>query len=283
MYSKPRAIVITGANRGIGFELAKRLLKNHSKPNVIMTSRNETRGKAAFAEILTQYPTSKDSLYYHVLDITNKETYAPFTDWIKTTFGKIDVLVNNAGIKMDKETLEDEDYKSPLSHVEKTVETNYYATRAFTEYVLPLLASDGKIINVSSIRGLYKYQGKTLYKKLTNPDFQPKDLDEIYELFLDAAKKQNYQEAGITGSCYNISKGLLTAWTYYVLKDSLKGDQQAFSLCPGWCRTDMGGEKALKNADEGPDTIEYLIDLPYKLNKEINGKFFLEKELVENN
>ena len=282
MLSQSRVIVITGANRGIGFELAKRLLKNPSKPNVIMTSRNETLGKAALVEILRQYPTSKESLYYHVLDITNKETYAPFTDWIKSTFGKIDVLVNNAGIKRDNDAFES-DYKSPLSDAEKVVGTNYTSTRAFTEFVLPLLASDGKIINISSIRGLYKYQGKTLYKKLANPGFQPKEIDEVYELFMNAAKNQNFEEAGITGSSYNISKALVTAWTYYVLKDSLKGDQQTFSMCPGWCRTNLGGDKAPKSVEEGPDTIEYLIDLPFKLNKEINGKFFLEKELVENN
>ena len=281
MYSKARAIVITGANRGIGFQLAKRLIKNPSKPKVIITSRDETRGKAAVNEILDEYPSSKEFLYYHVLDITNKDTYSPFSDWIKSTFGKIDVLVNNAGLKMDGDGLENVGYKSPLSHAEKTIATNYYATRVFTEYVLPLLASDGKIINVSSIRGLYHYQGRTLYEKLAHPDFQPKEIDEVYEIFMNAAKKQNYDEARITGHSYNISKALLNAWTYHVLKDSLKGDQQAFTMCPGWCRTDMGGDYAPKRPEEGPETIEYLIDLPYKLNKEINGKFFTEKKLVE--
>ena len=85
----------------------------------------------------------------------------------------------------------------------------------------------------------------------------------------------------ITNSSYDISKALLNAWTYHVLKKSLIGDQQAFTMCPGWCRTDMRGENGTKSAEEGTETIEYLIDLPYKVNKEINGKFFRDNAIVE--
>ena len=281
MDTKSRVIVITGSNRGIGFEAAKRLLKNPSKPRVVITSRNESLGQAAVRELLNEFPSSKESIFYHVLDITNKETYAPFADWIKATFGKIDVLVNNAGVLTDKDNMFDADYKATLEDATRVIGTNYLSTRAFTEYVLPLLASDGKIISVSSTRGLFDWQGKALTKKLLNPKFQPKEVDEVYDIFMNAVKKQDFQGGDITASEYNISKALVNAWTYYVLKDSLKGDQQAFVMCPGWCRTDMGGEKAPKSAEEGAETIEYLIDLPCELNKEINGKFFRDNTLIE--
>lgn len=134
MDSKSRVIVITGANRGIGFELAKRLLKNPSKPIIVITSRNEDLGKTALKELLEQYPSSKDFLYYHALDITKKETYEPFKEWIKTTFGRIDVLVNNAGIAASDEL--SPGYKANLSDALRIVGTNYISTREFTEYVL---------------------------------------------------------------------------------------------------------------------------------------------------
>ena len=280
MDSKSRVIVITGANRGIGFEAAKRLLKNPSKPIVVITSRNESLGQAAVRELLNQYPSSKDYIFYHVLDITNKETYTPFTDWIKATFGKIDVLVNNAGI-LPENDLFDLSYKATLEAATSVIKTNYLSTRAFTEHAYPLLASDGKIINVSSTRGTYGWQGKLLYEKLTNPKFQPKEVEEVHDIFMNAVKNQDFAGGDITGSGYNVSKTLVNVWTYHILKDSLKGDQQAFTMCPGWCRTDMGGEEAPRSAEEGSETIEYLIDLPYKLNKEINGKFFRENKLVD--
>ena len=280
MDSKSRVIVITGANRGIGFEAAKRLLKNPSKPIVVITSRNESLGQAAVRELLNQYPSSKDYIFYHVLDITKKETYSPFADWIKKTFGRIDVLVNNAGIILADDFKYDPNYKSTLEEAEKVVGTNYLSTRAFTDYVLPLLASDGKIISVASTRGLFDWQGKAFTKKLLNPKFQPNEVDEVYDIFMNAVKKQDFQGGDITSSSYNISKGLVVAWTYHMLTESLKGDQQAFTMCPGWCRTDMGGEEAPRSAEEGSETIEYLIDLPYKLNKEINGKFFRDNKVI---
>ena len=280
MHSKSRSIVITGANRGIGFGLAKRLLKNPSKPKVIITSRDETRGKAAVNEILDEYPSSKESLYYHVLDVTNKDTYSPFSDWIKSTFGKIDVLVNNAGVLPERDGTFSRRYQATLEDATKVIGTNYFGTRAFTEYVLPLVASDGKIINVSSTRGLHDWQGERLSKKFANPELQPGDLEEILEIFMEAVKKQNFEEAGVTKSSYNFAKALQNAWAYYILKKNLTGDQQVFSMCPGWCRTGMGGDKAPKSAEEGAETIEYLIDLPYKLNKDLNGKFFRDKKVI---
>ena len=279
MDSKQRVIVITGANKGIGFELAKRLLKNPSKPRLVLTSRNESLGREALRELSNLSPSSKDDLHYHVLDITKKETYASFADWIKATFGKIDVLVNNAGVATGNEF--SPDYKTNLSEASFIIGTNYIATKEFTEYVLPLLSSDGKIINVSSTLGEYKLQGSTLHKKLTNPEFKPEDIEEIYNLFVDTVKKQNFEEAGITVHPYLVSKALLNAWTYHVLRKQVAEGQQVYSMCPGWCRTDMGGPTADKSPEEGPETIEYLIDLPYKVDPELNGKFFKDNKVVD--
>eukprot|EP00331_Platyophrya_macrostoma_P024710 CAMPEP_0176438920 /NCGR_PEP_ID=MMETSP0127-20121128/19605_1 /TAXON_ID=938130 /ORGANISM="Platyophrya macrostoma, Strain WH" /LENGTH=253 /DNA_ID=CAMNT_0017823031 /DNA_START=131 /DNA_END=892 /DNA_ORIENTATION=+ len=246
-----------------------------------MTSRNESLGKTAMSELLNQNPAYKDSLYFHALDITNKETYSPFFDWIKTTFGKFDVLVNNAGVLSEGDGSPSKLWRPSLSEASRIIGTNYTATREFTESALPNLSDDGKIIQIASTRGLPDWQGEALFKRFMNPEFKEKELEEIHELFMDAVTKQNFEEVGITWSCYNISKALQIAWTQHVLPKMLKGEQQTFSLCPGWCRTAMGGENAPLTAEEGTETIEYLIDLPYKLNKEINGRFFRGKKLID--
>ena len=277
MNSKSRVIVITGANKGLGFELAKRLLKNSSKSIIVMTSRNETLGKEAHTKLAEQFPASRESLHYHVLDVTKRETYGPFLDWIKEKFGKIDVLVNNAAICGVNEL--SPDYKVPHSDALKIIGTNFISTKEFTEYVLPSLASDGKIINISSTYGFDDKPIKALYKRFADPNFQSKEFEEIYNAYFETAKKQNFEEAGVPTSAYKISKALLSGWTYR-LKDSLTGEQQAFSVCPGWCKTDMGSQNATLEAEEGTITTEYLINQPYKANKETNGKFFKDcKEL----
>ena len=279
MLSKSRVIVITGANKGLGFELAKRLLKNPSKPIIVMTSRNETLGKEAFAKLSDQFPSSKESLYYHVLDITNKETYGPFLDWIKEKFGQIDVLVNNAAINGGLGELSP-DYKVPHSDAVKIIGTNFLSTKEFTEFALPSLASDGKIINISTTFGTDEAPIKALYKRFTDPNFQSKDFEEICAAYLETAKKQNFAEAGMPPSAYKTSKALLSGWTY-CFKDSLKGEQQVFSVCPGWCKTDLGTQYALQEPEEGTVTTEYLINQPYKANKETNGKFFQNSKLLQ--
>ena len=279
MESKPRVIVITGANKGLGFELAKRLLKNPSKPTVIVTSRNETLGEEAVKELTKLFPASKDSVHYHALDITKKETYAPFLDWIKEKFGQIDVLVNNAGIVGDGEY--NPGYKVYYSDALKVMGTNFLNTKEFTEYILPSLAADGKIISISSSFGTEDEPIQALYKKLSDPNFKAKEFEEYCQAYFETVKKQNFEEAGMSPSAYKTSKALLAGWTHNVLKEKLTGDQQAFTVDPGWCKTDMGTKNAPLEAEEGTLTTEYLIDLPYKANKETNGKFFKDCKMLE--
>lgn len=273
-----RVVVVTGANKGIGYHIVQGLLKQADKPTVVLTSRDESLGRRAIDSLLDGIPDAKDRIVYHQLDITDDESAKKFVEWLKTTFGKVDVLVNNAAVvgnHRDESKLVDE---TEFNYV---VGTNFFKTRALTDKVTPLLTSDAKIINISSGLGEWKEQGNTAYEVLKNPDFKEKDLGDLASQFLQAAKEDKLKEAGFTKSCYRISKALMNAWTHYVLAKQLKGDQQAFSVCPGWCRTDMGSEMAPRTAEEGADTVIYLVGAPYKRNEELHGKFLRDRKVVD--
>ena len=84
--------VVTGANRGIGFEICRQLA--HLGIKVILTARNEEKGRIA-AEKLRD-----DGLdvVFHSLDVTNEGSIRSLAEWIEETFGRLEILINNAGI-----------------------------------------------------------------------------------------------------------------------------------------------------------------------------------------
>ena len=92
-----KVVLVTGSNKGIGYGIIEILLEKKSNLRIILTSRNEDLGKRAYYKLLTKFPYSKDYFYYHQLDITNKESISNLIFWIRSQFGKIDYLVNNAG------------------------------------------------------------------------------------------------------------------------------------------------------------------------------------------
>ena len=276
--SSSRVIIVTGANKGIGYSLIERLVKHPEPSTLILTSRNETLGKEAVEKLLSAQPSIKENLHYHALDITKPESISKFAEWISQKFGKVDVLVNNAGVILKNEI--DPNFQPTVDDIKNVIGTNFFSARALSDKLLPLLTEDGKIINISSQFGVWNTQGKALNDILAKPDFEEKDIERIYSLFEKAVTNKTFNEDQVTNSPYRVSKALMNAWTHYLLPSKLKGDQQCYTMCPGWCRTDMGGESATRSVDEGSETAEYLIGLPYKANKDFNGKFFYDKNVI---
>ncbi|XP_052729908.1 (+)-neomenthol dehydrogenase isoform X2 [Vigna angularis] len=95
MAAAKRCAVVTGANKGIGFEICKQLLSNGV--TVVLTARDEKRGIEA-VEKLKEFDVS-DQVVFHQLDVTDPKSIESLANFIKTQFGKLDILVNNAGIR----------------------------------------------------------------------------------------------------------------------------------------------------------------------------------------
>jgi NAD(P)-dependent dehydrogenase (short-subunit alcohol dehydrogenase family) len=138
--------IVTGANRGIGLEISRQLGQLGVK--VIMTARNEEKGKAAYSQL------KKEGLdvHFHALDVTNEESIQKLAFDVKEQFGSLDILINNAGIYIDgKHSVLEMD----IDTVRKTMETNVYGPLRLSQVLSPLLQEngDGRIVNVSSGMG----------------------------------------------------------------------------------------------------------------------------------
>jgi len=257
-----RTVVITGANKGIGHEIIKRLLGGSTPYDIILTARNIKLGQEASDGLTKKYSSSQSKLTFHQLDLTASTSVEDFIKWIKAERNsKIDVLVNNAGIYPQGET--------PQNIID-IISTNFLRTVELTEKLLPYLASDGKIIMVSSILGVLSSQSHETAKALDDPTLTRERLLELANQLIEKGKAQT----DWTDKAYYVSKALISAYTRWVLVKKLKGDQQCYTLHPGWVQSDMGGKNAPSSLESGADTPVYLINLPFKNDERYNGKYF---------
>src|SRR5262245_57963493 len=145
---------ITGANKGIGFETARRLGKLGI--TVLLASRDEGRGRAA-AEVLRAEGINVEPVRF---DVTRREDHQAIAKHIEQRYGKLDILVNNAGIHVEEADFGNPDgfnttSKTTPEELHKTFETNFFAVVALTQALLPLVrkALAGRIVNLSSVLG----------------------------------------------------------------------------------------------------------------------------------
>lgn len=215
---KSRIALVTGANRGLGLETARQLaLKGY---HVLLAARNESKAKEA-AEKLVKL--TRGTVTPVQLDVTSAQDIEKLATWISKEFGKLDVLVNNAGIlKSEGSAL-----TSDVSEIRQTLETNLYGPFQLMQKLIPLMRKNGygRVVNVSSGMG------------------QLSEMNGGY-------------------ASYRVSKTALNALTRIFSEDAEDPGIKVNSVCPGWVKTDMGGAGADRDVEEGADTIVWLATLP---------------------
>ncbi len=146
MATNQPVIVVTGGNRGIGFEICRQLAGRGAQ--VVLTARHPEAGEEAVKKLTAQ----KRSVQFHPLDVTDPASAAALRNHLERAFGRLDVLINNAGI-FSKEDGPGLDVK--LETVRATLETNTLAPLYLSQRMAPLLqrSGAGRIINVSSGMG----------------------------------------------------------------------------------------------------------------------------------
>ncbi len=235
MHSKTS--LVTGGNRGIGFAICKKLKElGHT---VILTSRKAKEGKAA---------AEKLSAYFCQLDVTKESSRLRCKKFVEKKFGRLDVLINNAGVFLDNKdaaVFYTSAFLTTPDILRKTLEVNTFAPFRLCQIFIPLMLKNnyGRIVNVSSRMG----QLSTMEKEVG-----------------DAA--------------YRISKTALNAVTRIFAAETKGNNILVNSVHPGWVRTKMGGSKAPLTPEQGAETIVWAAMLP---DNGSTGKFFSEKKEIE--
>ncbi len=206
---------MSGANRGIGREVARQLIDLGY--TVVIGSRDPDKGETTAAEL-------GDNAVATRLDVRDEASVGDAVSFVEREFGRLDVLVNNAGVTDGwSGTAADADF----DEVKSVLDTNLFGSWRLTKAALPLMRRNGygRIVNVSSGMG-------------------------------------QLSDMGGHSPGYRVSKTGLNALTR-MLTAELEGENILVnSVCPGWVRTDMGGKSARRSVEEGADTPVWLATLP---------------------
>jgi NAD(P)-dependent dehydrogenase (short-subunit alcohol dehydrogenase family) len=227
--TQAKIVLVTGANRGIGFETCRQLARLGLQ--VILTSRDPAQGEQA-AQILRQEGGQVEP---HPLDVTFPSQVEDLRLWTIQRYGRLDVLVNNAGVYLGEDKSV---FSAPLDVIRLTMEINFFGALHLCRAFIPLMKQNayGRVVNVSSEMGSLAGMGG--------------------------------YSAG-----YRASKAALNALTR-VLASEVRGQNiKVNSACPGWVRSDMGGEHAPRSLEQGAASIVWLATLP---DDGPSGGFFMD-------
>jgi NAD(P)-dependent dehydrogenase (short-subunit alcohol dehydrogenase family) len=211
--SERRIALVSGANRGIGHEVARQLAAHGY--TVIAGSRDLRKGEESLAGV--------DGVVVRQLDVSDQGSVDRLAGAVEAEFGRLDALVNNAGIGND---FGQSGSHADLESVRESLETNLLGAWRMTNAFLPLMerAGYGRIVNISTGMGQLSDMG-----------------------------------GGSPG--YRVSKTALNALTR-IFANEVGNGIKVNSACPGWVRTDMGGSGAPRSLEEGADTPVWLATLP---------------------
>jgi NAD(P)-dependent dehydrogenase (short-subunit alcohol dehydrogenase family) len=239
MQNKPVALV-TGANKGIGKEIARQL--GAQGLTVLVGARDLERGE----EAATELKASGVNSHAIRLDVTDEASIAEAARRIEEEFGGLDVLVNNAAIAQDSVPPSQLD----MATLRRTFETNVFGVVAVTQAMLPMLrkSSAGRIVNLSS--------GLASLAQNSDPDWA---FDSVNAL------------------AYNSSKTALNAVTVQFAKELRDTPIKVNAADPGYTATDMNGHSGTRTVEQGATAAVRLATLP---DDGPTGSFFDEDGVV---
>lgn len=216
---KKRIAVVTGANRGIGKEICRQLARLENF-HVILTARSKDKGEAAVDELRAEGL----DIDFHTLDVNDEKSIQRLMEDVERDYGRLDVLVNNAGILIDRSL---QAHKVAVDMVKQTLDTNLLGPISLCQAAIPLMQKNnyGRIVNISSGMG-------------------------------------QLAEMGSSALGYRLSKVGLNALTRILSNECKSYSILINCMCPGWVHTDMGGPNAPRTLEEGADTAIWLATLP---------------------
>ena len=254
-----RVILVTGANRGIGFFIVKKLVEESSLTStvILLGSRDLKRGDDALIQL-----NSPSNVHVLQLDMSSRQSILQAIDQIKQNYGgQVDVVINNAGITTSEIT---------VNAAREIFNTNYYGTKFLNECIVPLMRQNGRIINVSSrvATRILEDASQSLQQKYTSPTLTEDQLEQLIEDFISAIDTNTLEHLGYdpqsTDLVYGVSKAALNALTQIEARQwSNTKNLLVVSVTPGLCATDMARHMPGARPPElGATSVLYLVNTP---------------------
>lgn len=221
-----RIALVTGANRGLGFEISRQL----GRMGIIIVA--SARNGADASSTVERLKSEGINAHSVILDVAAPSAIEVLPTLLEDQFGGLDILVNNAGVMVDDGI---KPSRLSLETLRATFEINVFGAFAVTRAVLPLIrkSSFGRIVNMSSSLGSLADMGDP-----ASPYY------------------------GVMSPAYQASKTALNALTVLFAKELKDTGVKVNSACPGWVRTRLGSERAPLSVEEGADTPVWLATLP---------------------
>ena len=241
--------IVTGANKGIGFEIARKLATNGIK--TILACRNPELGAKACNDLKV---SGLSNVEFRQCDIGNSASVDEFVAALSKDYPKIDLLVNNAGI-----AFKGSDPTPFADQAEPTMRVNFFGTLYLTKSLLPLLKRSEApvVVSVASMTGHLKIlPSKERKLQFTDPNLSIDQLESLMNEFVLDVKTGVHSERGWPNSCYGMSKLGVIAMTKVLARD--EPDVLITSCCPGYCVTDMTSRRGQLTAEEGARTPAFL-------------------------
>ena len=228
--------VVTGANRGLDLETCRQLAQRGLQ--VILTSRTVAQGQAAVDQLRGQGLAVR----HHPLDVTDPASAAALVDTLRREGGRIDALVNNAGIAL-------EGFDADVAR--RTLAVNCFGVMTVVDHLLPWLAPHGRIVMISSAMGQTDGLPPALRDRFLDPALTRDGLVDLLNRFVRDVEASRHLERGWPANTYRISKVGLNALTRILARELATSAMRIKAVSPGWVRTAMGGPGATRTVEEG--------------------------------
>ena len=259
-----RVILVTGANKGIGYEAVKQLAHRLPSAHILLGTRTLDNGSTAIQRMRSEdAKTTFNNVQPLVIDVADGASVKQAVEHVKSTYGRLDVLINNSGIAVYKG-----DYRSPMI-LDVNVDGAHDVIESFAP-IIPL--ASGLIIVTSSTVGTYATATfpAELQKLVTDrcasltwPELRA--LREDWELYL-AEKPSRHQwtpRDQLHGyATYQTSKALVT--TYARMRAAQQPTPKLVLVCPGFCKTELNDHKGTDTPAKGAESVTWPLFHPDK-------------------
>lgn len=227
--SNGKVALVTGANKGLGFEMSRQLAQQGL--TVLLAARKLQAAEEA-ATILQNEGLRAEAI---ALDVNDGIQIQAAAQKIGERFGKLDVLINNAGVMLDGEWATSNASSVSLDIIRQTFDTNFFALIEVTQTLLPLIlkSQGGRIVNMASIEG-----SLALHADPTSFIYDSKPF------------------------AYDASKAAVNSFTVHLAHELRNTPVKVNSAHPGWVKTELGGDGAMMDITEGAKTGVQLATLP---------------------